>query len=267
MRIVQAPMAALLVAAASLGTLAAAAPALAGEAPASAAYGFSADIASQGSAMTIPAIARVVGSGSKPYSRSTSAPLFSESFGLVSAGNLAGAVAIVSSGIASHVSGTGTAGATVQAEADSSMASLQIDMTLLPPPGSTQAPGAPLLSLTATGIASQVTDTRTLPSVGQQAGQASFGALSITGSLIGTQTLSFQGAAPPNTVLYSDSNMAVTLNGQTVSGVIACTPTCQFVPKSIAGNAVSVAIFQKPLIGKAKMTGEMLVGHNLASVP
>ena len=75
------------------------------------------------------------------------------------------------------------------------------------------------------------------------------------------------GAAPANTVLYSDPNMTVTLNQQTVTGVVDCTPICQFIPKTMAGDAVLVEMFQKPVLGHASVTGQALVGQNIASVP
>jgi hypothetical protein len=260
-------MAALLIAAAGLGALGAASPASAGTAPSSTAYGISAVMQSQGTLTQIPPVARVAGNGLKAYTHTTSQPLFSESLGVVSASNMVGSLAVVTSGITSHVSGTGTAGATVQAEADGSTASVDVTLSLVPPPGSTQPPAAPLLSLSATDVTSQVTDTRTLPSVGQQAGTASFGTLSLSGSMVGSQTLTFSGAAPANTVLYSDPNMTVTLNEQTVSGVIDCSPICQFVPKMMIGDALIVQMFQKPAIGNASLTGELVVGQNVAGVP
>jgi hypothetical protein len=266
MRIVHVRLAALAFAATGVGMIGVSAPAAAQVGGNSSAYGLSGILGAKGTATEIAQVAPVSGGGTKAYTHGASVPLFSESLGVVAGGSLIGSLAIVSSGVATHVSGTGTAGATVQTEADTSIASLQITLALNPPPGSTQPPAAPLLSVTATNLTSQVTDTRTLPSVAQQTGSANFGALSVSGSLVGSQTLSFQGAAPANTVLYSDPNMTITLNQQTVTGVIDCTPNCQFVPKRMTAEAVLVQMFKKPLEAKLMANGQVVLGKASAGM-
>lgn len=266
MRIGEARLAVLAIAAAGLGALGASSPASAQSAPSAFAYGVSGVVASHGTATAIKSVGMVQAAGHKAFSRGASVPLFSEALGIVAAGTMIGTAAVVTSGIASHVSSNGTAGATVQVEADTSMASLEITIALVPPPGSTQPAAAPLLSLTANQITAQVTNMRTLPSVAQQTGMASFGSLSLTGGMVGGQTLTFQGDAPANTVLYDDPNMTVSLNHQDVTGAIECTPICQFVPTKMVGDAILIEMFKKPVVDRTAVTGQLVVGQAEAAL-
>lgn len=257
---------AVLAMAAGLAAVTASSSAFAQAAPTAWASGLSGALASQGSATAIAPVNRVLGSGIKAYSHGATVPLYSESIAIVVGGKLVGSMTVVASGIVTHVASTGTSGGTTQVQSSTSIASLQITMSLTPPAGST-APPAPLLSLTATNIASQVTDSATAPLVPQQAGTASFGSLTLGGSLVSGQPLTFEGAAPANTVLYSDANMTVTLNQQELSGVIACTPICQFVPQKMIAAALQVEMFHKVVLGKSTVTGNFQIAQNEASVP
>jgi len=248
------------------GLVAVAPPAFAQVVPGSLAYGLSGVVASAGSAARISAVAAVGATSQKAFSRHSSVPLFSESLGIVSSGNLIGSLAVVTSGIATHVSSNGIASTTVQTEADTAIASLSITLSLVPPTDATQPPAAPLLSLTATGITAQVTDTQSLLLTTQQTGTASFGSLTLSGSMVGSQTLTFQGAAPANTVLYDDPNMTVTLNQQDVTGVIECTPTCQFVPQKMTADAILVEMYRKTFVGKKVVTGNVYVAQDEATL-
>jgi hypothetical protein len=141
---------------------------------------------------------------------------------------------------------------------------VSVELSLLP---TTAVPTpAPLLTLTATNVTSQVTDTQTLPSVSSPAGTASFGALSLSGSLVGGKTLTFSGAAPANTVLYDDDFMTVTLNQQIVTGTIDCAPTCQFVPKAMTANAIAVQMHKEPIAGRPA-AATIYVGMAEAQIP
>jgi hypothetical protein len=264
MQTVHARVAALALAIAGLAAASVAAPASAQGMPASSAAGLYGLLASQGTGTATGRIGSTSGHGAATYSRYASVPLFSEALGIISKGNLIGEMALVTSGIVAHASSTGTKGATVQTEADTSVASVSVQLTLLP---TTAVPTpAPLLTLTASNVTASVTDTRTLPAVSTPVGTASFGALSLSGSLVGGKTLTFSGVAPANTVLYDDAYMTVTLNQQVVTGSIDCTPTCQFVPQSMTANAIAVQMHKEPVAGKPA-TGDIFIGMNEAQIP
>jgi hypothetical protein len=267
MRFAETRAAALALVAAGFGAFGVSSPAAAQASPTAYAFGLSAFIASGGTGTMISPIGKTAGGGGKSFSHTALVPLFSESLGLAAAGKPVGAAAIVTSGITAHVSSNGSAGATVQIEGDTALASLQITVELTPPAGSTQPAPAPLLTVTASNIASQVMDTQTLPAVAVQTGTASFGSLSITGSMVGGQTLTFQGDAPANTVLYDDPNMTITLNQQVVTGSIDCTPLCQFVPSKMVGDALAIEFSKKTLYRKTTTSGQIVVGENEAGLP
>lgn len=262
MRIVEERMAALAIAAA-LGTLGAVSPALAQETMSSYGYALSAVISSSGTATAMAPVAHAGSLGNKASVKAASVPLISETLGIVSGGNMVGEFAIVASGLTTHAMSSGAGATSLETEADASIASVQATMSLIPPAGSTQPPAAPLLTLTATDIAGKVTDTRSSPLVTVQTGTATFGALSLSGSLVGAQTLAFQGAAPANTVLYSDNYMTVTLNQQTDTGVVECTPICEFVPKAVLANALQIVFFHDPIIVGARPKDDVNVGGNV----
>lgn len=267
MRVVEAHLIALAIAVAGVATFAAGRPASA-QGTTSSAFGISAGLQSGGTGTAITPVGHVAGSGTKPFAHHGSVPLFSESLGLVSAGNMIGSLAVTASGIATHVMSNGAASTSQESEADTTVASYQATLALLPPEGSTQPAPAPLLSISATDVTGQVIDTESsmLPVV--QTGTASFGSLLITGSLLGTQTLTFQRDAPANTVLYDDPNMTVELNQQDVTGAIECTPICVFVPRRMTANALIIELYQKPLIGNhTKANMQIIVAQDEASLP
>jgi hypothetical protein len=263
MRIVQAHVAALTLAIAGLAAAGAAVPARAQTS--SSAYGLSAALTSQGTGTSIPAVAKTSGQGQAAYTHHSSVLMFSEAMGLVSKGEVIGEMAIMASGIATHASGSGAANATVQTEADASIASVDVTMQLFPT--SVAAPlTVPLLALSVAQIATSLTDTQTLPAVAVQTGTVSFGSLTLTGSLVGNKKLTFTGTAPANTVLYDDPNLTVTLNQQIVTGSIDCTPLCQFVPQAITTSAVAIQMHNEIIAGK-KATSDVFIGQLEAQLP
>jgi hypothetical protein len=263
MRAVDVRLAGLVVAAAAL---AAAAPAFAANPVSSSAYALYAKVASQGTGTSLPPVAAVAGTSVAKFDKRANVPYVSEALGLVSAGKLIGEVTVTAAGVLTHASSSGAAGATVTAEADTSIGSLQMVIELLPPPGSTQPPGAPLMTLSASKLVTALSDTRTLPWVGALTGTASFGSLIIGGSLFGATPLSFSGAAPANTVLYDDRYITVTLNKQLVTGTVDCTPECQFIPASMDADGLSVYINGAKVQGTS-FFADLLVGNAAVQIP
>jgi hypothetical protein len=261
MRVIHVRTAGLAVAAAAVTVALTAAPAFA--TPSSYAYGASGNASSQGTATALPPVGYVKGSGK--YDKRALVPYASESLGLVSAGNLIGAVSVTAAAVSSHVSGTGGAVPKVVAEADGSVGSVQMAVELIPPPGSTQPAAAPLLTLSMSNLASSLSASQMLPSVAVLSGTASFGSLTIGGSLL-PSTLTFSGAAPANTVLYDAPHITVTLNEQIVTGAIQCVPKCAFVPQSMTADALAIHINGALVLGKVFNTN-FKFGETHAQVP
>jgi hypothetical protein len=172
---------------------------------------------------------------------------------------------IEASGMAMHASNNGPAIATVAVEGDASIASLNVDFNLFAASASAPTP-PPLLELAATQIATAAKDMQTLPLVSVQKGTASFASLTLKGSLVGNQTLTFSGDAPANTVLYDDPYLTVTLNQQIVTGTIVCTPICQFVPQAMTVNAVAIEMNRDIVAGK-QASGNVYVGQTQVEIP
>jgi len=90
-------------------------------------------------------------------------------------------------------------------------------------------------------------------------GGASFGSLSIGGSLIG-RTLKFSGDAAPNTVLYSSATVTVTLDKQIVTDLISIGPTPAVTPFSITTEAVDISLHNASFRG-TRVSGDIIIGQ------
>jgi hypothetical protein len=242
---------------------AATAPAMAQTVPSNTAFALTGSLSSQGTATSIARVGRTAGSGTSPYAYRASVPMFSEALGLVSNGNLIGEMAVVLSGASAHVSSNGVGGATVRAEADVSIASVNVTLSLMPT-AANPAP-TPLLSMSATDLATGSTDAQMLPFPGATSGVANFGTFTLSGSLVGGQTLTFSGSAAPNTVVYDDPNLTVTLNHQMQTGEIVCTPTCLFIPSALTSTAIAVEMHKEIIAGKPA-NGNLLIGQTEAQL-
>ena len=75
------------------------------------------------------------------------------------------------------------------------------------------------------------------PNRGFVAGDASFGSLTISGSLVGFKTLKFSGDAAANTVLFHSSTVTITLDKRTLS---------DFLPPVSAGAGPVPALLPRP---------------------
>lgn len=242
-------------------------PALAAGTIGTSAYGVAGNINSAGSSVTIAPVGPLQAGGPKPFTHNALVPLFSESVGIASGSNYIGSVAIVTSGIANHLSSSGIAAIPAQAEADTAISSVQVTVALPPPSAPSDPVPPPLLALTATNVAARASESKSSPFVPQQDGTASFGSLTLSGTMLNGQNLTFQGSAPANTVLYSDANMIVTLNEQTLTGVMNCVPQCNFVPEKMVTSAVHIQLFNKPVVGKVAVSGNLEIAQVAVSVP
>jgi hypothetical protein len=110
------------------------------------------------------------------------------------------------------------------------------------------------LSVEATGIHSDSNSSFVFgPERGFLAGDASFRSLTITGALVGGNTLTFSGDAKPDTVLYSSPTVTITLDEQRL-----------LLPPAAASGVIGPTIFTDAIdiqFNGAKFFGNTISGH------
>ena len=105
------------------------------------------------------------------------------------------------------------------------------------------------------------------PNQGFLAGDASFGSLTIGGSLIGGETLTFSGDVAANTVLFRSSTVTITLDKQTLSDFLPPVTTAAVPPVSpnrITTDALDIQL-NKASVGGQTITGDIRLGESSAT--
>lgn len=107
------------------------------------------------------------------------------------------------------------------------------------------------------------------PDQGFLAGDASFGSLTISGSLVGFKTLTFSGDAKANTVLFHSATVTITLDKQTLSDFLppvasGAGPTPAVLPNRITTDALDIHLNNAPLFGQT-ITGDIRLGETSAT--
>jgi hypothetical protein len=208
------------------GTLSAfaAAPVMAASLDASSADALSARFTADGFVTTLPPVAQVRGSAPPPYNKQISLPAFDKILNI--ADNIAPPPAfyIQLTDITDHVMGSGIGIDNFSSEGDTKVANAAVSLNLNPPPLTAGAivPFVPL-QIIASAAQSSASFSDVVPQPPVVTGTSSFGALTISGSLVGGKTLTFEGTPPPNHVLFSNAEVTITLNQQLV---VATTVTC-----------------------------------------
>jgi hypothetical protein len=151
---------------------------------------------------------------------------------------------------------------TSQATSSIGNASLMLNLNPLPPSANSVVP-IPYLQVMGKNFTSQASFNTVFPSNITATGSASVHNLQIIGSLVGGQTLTYSGSAPPNTVLYDSPTVTITLNRQMEVGLISCSPDCKFTPYSITVTAVAIDLNKADIDGH-KVTGEIVIGESTA---
>jgi hypothetical protein len=95
------------------------------------------------------------------------------------------------------------------------------------------------------------------------AGDASFGSLTIGGSLMG-KTVTFSGTAAANTVLYSTPTITITLDKQTLLDFLPSTGAA-IGPNRITTDALDIHLNSAHLFGKT-ISGDIVVGQSSAAL-
>jgi hypothetical protein len=105
------------------------------------------------------------------------------------------------------------------------------------------------------------------PNQGFLAGDASFGSLTISGSLVGFKTLTFSGDAAPNTVLFQSSTVTITLDKQTLSDFlppVAAGAVPPVSPNRITTDALDIQL-NNASVGGQLVTGDIRLGESSAT--
>lgn len=150
-------------------------------------------------------------------------------------------------------------------EAAAHLASLGLNLNLNPPPPSSTLPvPQPLLSVTGQGIASKAGVTETFPGPVLGTGDANFASLTISGAVVGGAKLHFTGHMKPNTIIYSTSDVTITLNKQVKFGVVSCQQTvCIFKMTGTSTQAIDISLNKAKWYGH-RVTGEIIIGQTSA---
>jgi hypothetical protein len=102
------------------------------------------------------------------------------------------------------------------------------------------------------------------PNRGFLSGDASFGSLTISGSLIG-KILTFSGDAAANTVFYKSPTVTITLDKQTLSDFLPPSASGPVGPNQITTDALDIHLNNAHLFGRA-ISGDITLGVTSASL-
>jgi hypothetical protein len=162
---------------------------------------------------------------------------------------------------------------TQSSSGDATLHTVNLSLNLNPPPPALPVP-QPFLAVSATTIASHSSFSDQVPLPPVALGSVSFGSLVVSGSLIGTQVLTFSGTAPKNKILYQSPtatatdvpNIVITLNKEIRSVIIECnqgTPGCVAQTTGIVTEALNICLHRVNLHGHI-VSGEIIVGYTSA---
>lgn len=146
----------------------------------------------------------------------------------------------------------------INATGSSSVGNASLQIVQPVPPGG----GAPLLAyifVNATKTATAATYSKVFPSHVTVTGTTSFGSLSIGGELLGGASISYNGAAPPNTVLFQSDTVTITANQQTIVYTVSCGDVCVLTPTKITVHGLDIAL-TNAVINGSPVTGEIVLG-------
>jgi hypothetical protein len=161
-------------------------------------------------------------------------------------------------GIRSEAASAGIQIDFVNAAATSSVgsASLMISQSFPPSPASLL---LAYLNVNATNVATSASYSKVFPQTVSVSGSASFGSLSIGGSLLGGESVSYAGTAPANTILFQSATVTITANQQSIAYLISCSLACKLTPTRIIVHGLDIQL-TNALINGFPVTGEIVLG-------
>jgi len=220
---------------------------------ASTADALSAQFTANGYVTTLPAVAPVAGTAPPTYNKKVTLGAFNTILNIADSPVTAAPPALYAtlSGIAYHVDGSGLGVDNYGSEGDATVTSGELSLNLNPPPPAGGAVPLAPLSISASAVHATGSYSVVVPQPPRVAGSASFGSLSVSGALVGGETLTYSGTPPANFTLYSSPNITITLNEQLVVSIVLCVPggTCTPQPAGIAVAAMHVALANANIFG------------------
>jgi hypothetical protein len=230
----------------------------------SSAFDVSAQLTSGGVTTVIAPVNPLNGGGITPnYGKSSTVLSYQKVVQITKGPMPAPAFSVYATSLKSHVSG-GFGVDTMSSEGDTLIKGLAVSLNLYPPPpGATSPVPQPSLQITANTVQSSANYNIMLPMAPAASATVSFGSLTISGSLVGNQTVKLSGTPQTDTVIYQSPTVTITLNRQIVAGLISCTPKCTFTPYSVSGAAIDIVLNNATVSGRT-VSGEIVIGGDQA---
>jgi hypothetical protein len=250
------------------GMLTAAVPAMAASLDSSSADALSARFTADGFVTTLPPVAHVKGSAPPPYDKQISLPAFDKVLNIADKIAPPPAFYINLTRITDHVTGSGIGVDNFSSEGDTKVATAALALNLNPPPPTATGivPFVPL-QVIASAVQSSASFSDVVPRPPVVAGTSNFGALTISGTLLGGKTVAFEGTPPPNHVLFSNAEVTITLNEQLiVATTVTCVVDqgCTVIPGGIFVKALRVSLTNANIFGRI-VSGDFFLGESEAS--
>jgi hypothetical protein len=218
----------------------------------SSADSFSGSLTADGFTTTISPFAEVSGSGPPKYDQTKSVAYFDHLYELTPSLSSDLSLQVQATHMLNTASSPGIGVDEIGARGEAAFSTAHLLLTDTLPYTDLTALG---LSVQATGIRSESDSSFVFgPNRGSLVGDASFDSLTITGALVGGETLRFSGDAKPNKVLYSNPSRTVTITLDKQS---------ELLPPA-AGGIIGPTIFTDAIdiqLNGAKLFGNTIFGH------
>ncbi len=231
---------------------------------ASMADALSAHFTADGFSTTLPAVAPAQGTAPPAYNQQDALPGYVKTLNIADKLEPPPALYAQLTGIFDHATGSGIGVNSYGSGADTSIATAALSLNLNPPPPAAGiAPLVPL-QIGATKVQASANYNVVVPRPPFVSGTASFGTLTIAGSLLGGSSLPpYSGTPPANHILFSNAAVTITLNEQSIEAeLVTCVvgQGCTVTPGGIKVAAVHVALTNASIFGRI-VSGDIYLGE------
>jgi hypothetical protein len=166
-------------------------------------------------------------------------------------------------GIWNHVMGSGVGVDSYGSEGDTKIATAELSLNLNPPPPIAGIVPLVPLQISATGVQASASYNVVVPRPGLVSGTTNFSELTITGSLLGGEMLTYRGTPPANHILFGNGEVSITLNEQAIEATATMCVAgqgCTVTPGGIYVAAVHVALTKANIFGRI-VSGDLFLGE------
>ncbi len=246
----------------------AAGPAAAQEGPPSTATAIVAKFTAAGVASQIRPIATVSGALSRAYDSTETVAQVSETVA-IAPGDPTPTLFVTGEGLSSHAAAHGRAGGGRESLGANSVAHLRLVLTAQSSTGSGDGPTVPALIIEVRELATSAYFDSQAATRSAAMGLMTVGSLSISGGLVGGETLRRSGQVAPNTILYNSPQVTITLNRQVESGVVTCDEEdCAEAPIGLGVGVIRMVgvdvALHGALVGSTRVSGQIRVDQATA---